>query len=180
MILKEQLAESKRNWLLGWVIWPVISYWASCLTGIMVLLVYPIALTIAQWYVLTYRYGNQRPAFWFYTIILYGLSFWYISTLPIEFKKSVGYTLVLIGYYLCQCIAEVILFYMFTTWRWAWYTCFNLLACGIWLLAFRVNESEHYPSDGELWRYLIIPAIALLTNAVTGYGLLKATETTGE
>jgi hypothetical protein len=178
MTLNEELSKSDKNWLLQWSLWPAGLYLLGVFLSIYSVIFLPLTLTIAQYYLLDSRSGNRRPTLWFSIVLVYGLIFWCMTKLPLWMRQ--GDFIWLFYYYFCQCVAEVVLFFMFTSWRWAWYTGFNLLACSIWLIAFKLNQGSQYPIYSDLWLYLLIPAIASLTNAATGYGLLKATETTGE
>lgn len=173
----EKRLTTSQFWLLGWTTWPVVAYWASCLTGVGIIFIFSLTLTVAQWYTLKQRPGNRQPALWFVLIPFY----WFaatLPTLPAGVQETIGYTGAVVKFYLVQCFAELVLFFMFSSWRFGWYTCFNLLACGIWLIAFKWNEGTSHQTqmDSASWRFLLIPMVALLTNAITGYGLLKATE----
>ena len=133
MLSKETLSRTDQRCFLRWTLWPVGLYLLGMVINRYSIFFFPFTLTLVQYIVLKERAGNRQPALWFGVLLLYGISLWCIR-LPVWIKQPAGEFVWVVYYYLCQCVAEVLLFFMFASFRWAWYTCFNLLACGIWLL----------------------------------------------
>ncbi|WP_375444910.1 hypothetical protein [uncultured Fibrella sp.] len=178
MTLTEELSKSDQKWLLRWALWPAGLYLAGAFLSIYSVLFLPLTLTVVQYYLLDDKAGNHRPGLWFCMPLMYGLCFWCITLLPGWAKQLIGDQFWVGDFYISQCAGELLLFFIFNTWRWGWYTFFNLFAYSIWLLAFKLSEGSPYPLTSGLWLYLLIPIIGFFTNALTGYGLIKAVETT--
>ena len=175
MIPVQKMMTKDVRWLLSWVVWPIGTYCISWVGSTWFIAIYPLVLTVVQLHVLKERAGAERTAYWFGMPLIYTLAFLMMPRLVEDLSTSFTYLDLVFKYYLCQCAAELLLFCMFTTWRFGWYSVANLMASAVWYVGAKLGVDLKTSAYDWNWLALAIPATAVLANTVTGFGLLKAT-----
>ncbi|WP_041257864.1 hypothetical protein [Fibrella aestuarina] len=184
--MQQRLLPSK--WLIYWIFLPIATFVVSISTGLIGIgLFFPLLLPAAQWYALKQHPANRYPAYWFVLFFLYVLSVYAVRQLNLPPLRNDIHVGLIIAFYLSQCLAEPVLYKMVNKWQFGWFTVANGMACFVW---YQLFLAEHDPIlvysetlaprskwlSGDRWHYVTIPAVATVTNLLTGLGLSKATQ----
>lgn len=179
-----------QRWLINWVFLPVLSYVISIRMGLIGIGLYPILLPVVQWYALKQHPANRQPAYWFVLfVLLYLANHAVLQGHPPPLRTDIPVSLIY-AFYLSQCLAELVLYKMVNKWQFGWFTAANGIACFIWYQLFLAQDENALAYSetlaprsqwlfGNHWYYLTIPAVAIVTNLITGLGLRQATQANG-
>ncbi|RIV18517.1 hypothetical protein DYU11_28510 [Fibrisoma montanum] len=170
----------KIGWYQKWVWLPIAMYFLTGLTLYYFVLLFPIMLTVVQYYAVTEAPCTTRPLTWYWVMGSYAVCFFLLTQLNLHLS-GLSTLPILVGlYYLCQSTIELWGKYVFATWRSGFFAFGNLLAWGIWSLCYYALFSlTHTAYKSALDTFVLvvnIPVSSLLSNAVSGYFLHLASQ----
>lgn len=174
---------SHQQWYLQWIFLPILAYYGSLMTGVMVLILFPISLIGAQYVAIRTHPASERAAYWWWWLLA-------VTLFAIPALRLLGFILETVGinaeastfqrvagnifaFYVAQLLGEFLLPHIFITWRMGWWSVGNLVAALVWIGIYAMLYAlQGANSSGDrFWYYGGYPLISLFANGVTGYFL---------
>lgn len=175
-LVADETLSWRRGWYPYWIWGPIVAFAVSWIFGVAIFLAYPVFLAISQYIALKDFQSIKRG----WLLLIYGLISCcgifagiseYLKPSLIDFTPLQHLTLIFYG---SQCLTELLFPLIFRKWRLGYWTLGNSVALICWLFI-----SFLFPAKENFWNahltFFILPLLAVLPNAITGYFLHLAT-----
>jgi hypothetical protein len=182
----QHLTYEDRNWLIKWAVYPAFAYYASWLLGLFVLMipVFVLLLIVIQMKRIERLTNSNRAGYWVLSLAGYFALAWLtklVSTPDSVWLNTQGVAKLALIYYGTQALSEVALAQVAPVWRWGWFALANLGAACLWVGAYVLVGwvAPLFVTPNVipgLWMVISIPILGVMSNILTGLGLLMATK----